>query len=176
MPSEGPVHLRRAAVADAPGIAHVYVAGWQAAHADLVPAEYLTCMRSKAREEFWHDELNVGAADRKPWVALIDDRVVGFAIGGMSRDDDADPRTGEIYQVYVEPECWGRGIGSGLLRHVLRDLREHGFKHADLWVISGNAAARAFAERHGWSTDGAARLEDCGGTQVEQVRYRHPLR
>ena len=175
MPCEGPVHLRRAVVADAAGIARVYVAGWQEAHAGLVPAEFLACMRAKAREEFWHEELKVEAPDRKPWVALIDDRVVGFASGGLSRDDDADSGTGEIYQVYVEPACWRRGIGSGLLRHVVRDLHAHGFGRAALWVISVNAPARAFAEKHGWRPDGVTRFEDCGGAQVEQARYRHTL-
>lgn len=175
MPCEGPIHLRRAIVADAAGIAQVYVAGWRAAHADLVPPEFLTCMRSKAREEFWRADLETGAPDRKPWVALIDDRVVGFAIGGMSRDDDVDTRTGEVYQVYVEPECWRRGIGSSLLRHVLKDLHGHGFKRADIWVIARDASARAFAEEHGWSSTGHTRHEDCGGTQIEQLRYSHPL-
>ena len=92
MPCQGPVHLRRAGVADAAGIAHVHVAGWQEAHAGLVPADYAACMRARSREDFWHGELAVEAPDRKPWVALIDERIVGFASGGLSRDDDADAR------------------------------------------------------------------------------------
>jgi len=176
MPCEGPVHLRRAGIADAAGIAHVYVVGWQEAHIGLVPPEYAACMRAKAREELWRGEIAMDGPDRTPWVALIDERIVGFASGGLARDDDADSGMGEIYQVYVEPACWRRGIGSSLLRHVVRDLHHHGFERAGLWVITGNAPARAFAEKHGWSTDGATRFEDCGGTQVEQVRYLHALR
>jgi GNAT superfamily N-acetyltransferase len=163
-------------VTDAAGIGHVYLAGWQQSHAGLVSPEYITCVRARAREEFWRAELQVEAPDRMPWVALIDARVVGFAIGGLSRDADADTRTGEVYQVYVDPDCWGQGIGSGLLRHVVRDLSEHGFERVDLWIIEGDTTARAFVEKHGWSTDGATRLEDCGGAQVEQVRFRHLLR
>jgi len=175
MTCEGPVHLRRAVPDDAAGIAHVYVAGWHEAHAGLVPPEFLACMRAKARVEFWRDELQVEARGRMLWVALIDDRLVGFASGGISRDDGADPGTGEVYQVYVEPECWRRGIGSALLRHVIRDLHAHGFARATLWVISANAPARAFAEKHGWAADGASRAEDCGGIEVEEVRFQHPL-
>lgn len=175
MPCEGPVHLRRAAAADAAGIATVYQAGWHEAHAGLVPAEYLSCMRAKGREDFWRTELEVEATDRKPWVALIDEDVVGFASGGPSRDEGAARGVGEVYQVYVEPDCWGRGIGEGLLRHVLKDLREHGFTRVDTWVIAANAPARAFLERQGWRADGATRQEECGDTQVEQVRYSHTL-
>ncbi len=173
MPCEGPIHLRRAVVTDAAGIAEVYVAGWRAAHEKLVPPEFLAC--SKAREEFWRTELEIEAPDRTPWVALIDDTVVGFAIGGMSRDEDADSRTGEVYQFSVQPECWGRGIGSSLLRHVLKDLRQHHFKRAEMWLIASDAEVRGFVEREGWSTTGHSRLEDCGGTQIQEFRYSHPL-
>jgi GNAT superfamily N-acetyltransferase len=75
----------------------------------------------------------------------------------------------------VEPGCWGRGIGEGLLRHVRKDLREHGFTRVDTWVVAANAAARAFLENQGWRADGATRDEECGETQVEQVRYSHTL-
>jgi L-amino acid N-acyltransferase YncA len=176
MPCEGPVHLRHAAVDDAAGIARVYQAGWHEAHADVVPADYLACMRAKGREDFWRTELEVEASDRKPWVALIDEDVVGFASGGPSRDEGAARSIGEVYQVYVEPGCWGRGIGEGLLRHVLKDLREHGFTRVDTWIVAANVAARAFLERQGWQAEGATREEECGETQVEQARYSHTLR
>jgi L-amino acid N-acyltransferase YncA len=140
-----------------------------------VPAEYLACVRAKGREEFWRAELAVEAVDRKPWVALVDERIVGFASGGLSRDEDAPRETGEVYQDYVDPECWRRGIGTGLLRHVLRDLREHGFADAQAWVLAANEGSRAFVERQGWQLTGASRFEDCGGTQVEHVRYGRAL-
>jgi GNAT superfamily N-acetyltransferase len=176
MPCHGPVHLRRATIADAAGIATVYLAGWQGAHAGLVSADYAACMRARAREESWREELAKEAPHRTPWVALIDDRVVGFASGGMSRDDDVDASTAEVYQVYVDPECWGRGIGSSLLRHVVRDLHDHGFARADLWVVAGCEPAKAFMERHTWVPAGSTRLEECGAAQVELRRYQHALR
>ena len=176
MPCQGPVHLRRASTGDAAGVADVHVQGWQRAHEDLVPRDYLACVSAKVHEASWRDELDVGASDREPWVALVDDRVVGFASAGLSRDDDAGPETGEVYLVYVHPDCWGRGIGGNLLGHALRDLRKHGFERATFWVVGGNEKARAFAEANGWRLDGAERDEDCGGTKVRQLRYSHALR
>ncbi len=176
MPCDGPVHLRRAVVADAAGISRVYLDGWQEAHVGVVPPEYLSCMRARGREEFWRAELEVESADRKPWVALVDEDIVGFATGGLSSDEGAARGVAEVYQVYVAPGCWGRGIGEGLLRHVLKDLLEHGFTRVDTWVVAANVRARSFLERQGWQADGATRLEDCGDTQVEQLRYRHALR
>ena len=176
MPCEGPVRLRRADLGDAPGIAEVHVEGWTRAHEDLVPQEYLACVSGRVHEAFWRGELAVEASDRKPWVALVDERIVGFASAGLSRDDDVGSDTGEVYLVYVHPDCWGRGIGRNLLSHALRDLRAHGFERATFWVVADNEKARAFAESNGWHLDAAERDEDCGGTKVMQVRYRQALR
>jgi len=176
MPCEGPVHLRRAVTADAAGIVKVHIAGWQKAHAGVVPDQYLQCVGSRLREEFWHEELAVEATDRTPWVALLDDRIIGFANGGITRDDDVDARTVEVYQLFVNRECWERGIRTNLMEHVTRDLMEHGFDRAPFWILTVDIPTRAFAQHLGWKPDGQLRLEDCGDTQVEQLRYATELR
>lgn len=176
MPCEGPVYLRHATADDAAGIAQVHVDGWQKAYKDLVPEQYLGCTNSRLREEFWRGELEVESPDRTPWVALIDDRVIGFAAGGITRDDDADPHTGEIYQLFVAPECWSQGIRSNLIKRVSRDLAEHGFDNAIFWILANDEVMRSFAEYVSWVTDGTTRMEDCGDTQVEQILYRRKLR
>jgi GNAT superfamily N-acetyltransferase len=175
MTCEGPVHLRRAVPEDAAGITHVHADAWQRAYADVVPAAYLHCVGSRLREEFWRGELEVSSPDREPWLALIDDRIIGFASGGLVRDSDANFSTGEVYQLFVDPECWSQGIRTNLLKHVVRDLKEHDFEHVVFWVLAIDAATRQFLEFLGWSSDGSTRLEDCGDTQVEQVRYLHSL-
>lgn len=175
MPCTGTVHLRRAELEDAEGIARVHAAGWRKVHQDLVPQRDMPAADVDSHEGFWREEVALGAHDREPWVALIDDRAVGFASSGPSRDDDAVPTTGEIYLAYVDPECWGRGIGQTLVSHALRDLRKRGYERATFWVVAENAHARRFAEQHGWTADGSRRQEACGSTQVEQARYRHPL-
>ena len=177
MPCDGPVHLRRASVADAAGIAEVHNHGWQKAYSHLVPPEYLHCVTSKMREEFWREALKVGLADREPWLALLDERIIGFASGGMSRDEMPYlTEVGEVYQLFVDPECWSQGIRTNLIDHVSRDLREHGFERVTLWVLADDAEARKFMAHLGWSADGATRFEECGGAQVEQIRYTHALR
>jgi GNAT superfamily N-acetyltransferase len=176
MPYEGPVHFRRATTADAAGIASVHLDGWRRAHEGLVPEAYFACKSSLGNEEFWRGELELEAADRKPWVAVQDDRIVGFADGGIARDDDLDSGTGEVYTLFVTPECWEKGIRSHLIEHVARDLREHRFMRAVFWVLAADEVMRAFAQFMGWRPDGATRHETCGETQVEELRYsRHLL-
>jgi len=175
MLSIGTVHVRRAEIGDAAGIARVHAVGWRKVHLDLVPVEDLHAADVTTREAFWRDELSLGAHDREPWVALVDDQVVGFSSAGPSRDDDAGPTTGEVYLAYVDPDFWGRGIGQTLVTHALRDLRKRGYDVATFWIVAENAHARHFAEQHGWTADGSSRYETCGNTQVEQTRYQHPL-
>jgi len=175
MPCDGPVHYRRATTADAAGIAQVHFDGWQRAHRGLVPEAYLACKSSQGREEFWRSELELEAADRKPWVALDGDRVIGFADGGISRDDDLDRGAGEVYTLFVAPECWERGIRSRLVQHVARDLREHDFRRAAFWVLEADEAMRRLAEYGGWRADGMTRIEECGGAEVTELRYVRDL-
>lgn len=176
MPCEGPVHFRRATTEDAAGIARVHVDGWQRAHEGLVPDEYLRCRVSfHGQTDFWRDQLRLEAPDRKPWVALLDEEIVGFADGGMARDDDLDSGTGEVYTLFVVPDCWEKGIRSRLVEHVARDLKQHDFGRAVFWVLANDEIMRAFAEFTGWRPDGATRFEECGEAEVEQLRYAKAL-
>lgn len=176
MPCEGPVHLRRATIEDAAGIAQVHVDGWQRAHRGVVPSEYIECQSALGHADFWRDELRLAAPDRAPWVALLDERIIGFASGGIARDADAERGTGEVYQLFVAPECWEKGIRSNLMEHVLRDLQQHGFDQAIFWIIAADSTMRAFAEYVGWKTDGTSRLEECPGALVEELRHTRTFR
>lgn len=176
MACEGPVHFRRATTEDAAGIAQVHIGGWGRAHEGLVPEQYIKCKaESMGREDFWRGEMELEATDRKPWVALSDERIIGFADGGIARDDDLDSGTGEVYTLFVTPECWEKGIRSRLVAHVARDLAERDFQRAVFWVLESDTAMRAFAEFTGWRPDGATRLEDCGGAQVAEMRFAKDL-
>ncbi len=176
MPCEGPVHYRRATTEDAAGIARVHVDGWRRAHEELVPPEYITRKSSLGREEFWREELTVEAADRKPWVALHEDVIIGFADGGIARDDDLDAVTGEVYTLFVTPECWEKGIRSNLIEHVARDLREHGFERAVFWVLAADLIMRAFAEYVGWRPTVPPASRSAATPRWRSCATRAPLR
>ena len=170
----GVVHIRRAHRDDAPAIAEVHVRTWQHAYRDLLPADFLAGLSVAARERFWQSELSVLPSDRMPWLADSGGDVAGFASIGPSRDADAPGTTGEIYAIYVLPECWDRGVGADLLRRAERDLVDHGYAEATLWVLAGNDRARGFYERAGWQL-GGERTERIGGIEMEEVRYRRLL-
>ena len=96
----------------------------------------------------------------------------GFAVcRGPSRDPGAGDDTGEVYAIYVEEEFAGTGLGTELLRSAVAWLAERGYARATLWVLEGNARARRFYEREGWTLDGAAKSEPREDFTMDEVRY-----
>ncbi len=169
---DGMVRLRRARREDARGMAEVHVGAWREAYRDELPAPYLQALSVAARESHWADELHVLTADRRPWVAEAEGQIVGFAAAGPAREGTANGRTGEVYAIYVLPDCWDRGVGRALLAHAERDLVSHGYSEAVQWLLADNYRGRAFYEAAGWYADGGTRQDRLGGRAVNEVRYR----
>ena len=154
-------NVRDASIDDAAGIARVRVETWRAAYCGLVPQEMLDRMdveRETARRmEHW-DELHADAR-KHDLVAVVDGEVVGWAMAGPARDEDA-PVSGELYAIYALADRWSRGVGHALLTEVERRLMADGHDHAYLWVLLGNHRATAFYESHGWYADGGEKTEE----------------
>jgi GNAT superfamily N-acetyltransferase len=174
-PCEGLVHLRRSRESDARGIAEVHVKTWQQAYRDQLPAFFLNALSIDARERYWANELHLLPAARRPWVAESDAGLVGFAYAGPSRDEASAGLIGEVYAINVLPDCWERGLERQLLAHCERDLLDHGYHEAVLWLLADNLRARLFYEDVGWQADGATKSEQIGGRDVTEVRYRTEL-
>ncbi|MEO8626444.1 MAG: GNAT family N-acetyltransferase [Candidatus Limnocylindrales bacterium] len=172
---DGIVHIRRAIEADARGIAEVHVRTWQQAYRGTLPLAFLQALSVDTREVFWRDELHALAPDRRPWVAETGRGIVGFVSAGLGRDEAAPPLTGEVYAMYVLPDCWDRGVGRTLLAHAEHDLVDHGYSEAEMWILSDNDRARGFYEKAGWRADGGIKRVAIGGEEFEEVRYRLTL-
>jgi ribosomal protein S18 acetylase RimI-like enzyme len=164
--------IRRATAEDAPGIARVQVETWRTAYAGLIDAAFLDALSVPAGASRWESHIADPAA--AVYVALDGAEVAGFASTGPARDADA-PAAGEVYAIYVHPSAQRRGLGGALLGTALGDLAAGGRAEALLWVLTGNAPARAFYAARGGTPDGTARAIDVGGAMVDEVRYRFVL-
>lgn len=171
MGEETEVSIRPADPSDAAAIARVHIASWQEAYAGIVPTEYLTALDPDQRQERWAEHLSNGPRDGvRTWVADDGSRILGFASVGPARDEDAGRDDEEIYSIYLDPKMWGKGVARDLMRTVLAEVATAGA--LTLWVLADNARARHFYRRHGFTPDGAERLEELGGVQLLEVRYR----
>jgi GNAT superfamily N-acetyltransferase len=137
--STGPtVALRQAGLPDAPAVAEIWWLGWRDGHLGFVPQALVD-----ARTE---DSFRTRAAERvgDSTVAVVDDAVAGFV---MVVGD-------EVEQVYVSGLHRGTGVAGAWMAEAERQVRANGHGKAWLAVVAGNARARAFYERAGWSDEG----------------------
>lgn len=132
------VELRPARPDDAAAVGEIWHLGWGDGHLGHVPEELVAVRTGPS--------FRTRAAERigDTTVAVVDGAVAGFI---MVVDD-------EVEQVYVSAEHRGKGIADLLMKEAERQVRENGYTRAWLAVVAGNARARRFYERSGWSDDG----------------------
>jgi GNAT superfamily N-acetyltransferase len=130
--------IRAATSEDAAPIAEIWEAGWHDAHDGNVPEEL-----TQARDS---GSFRDRAAERigDATVAVVDGEVAGFVM------IDGD----EVDQVYVSARHRGAGVADALMADADARLRAAGHTRAWLAVVAGNARARRFYERHGWTDEG----------------------
>ncbi len=181
------VTVRRATVEDVDAIAALQVRSWQAAYPGLMPPAYLDAQDPRQRAVRWREWL----ADPPPHLQVLvaersDERdgeagaaIVGFAAVSAYRTEEGEEHpgahVGELCALYASPDHWGTGVGRELIDAAVSTLAHEGFTEAVLWVIDGNARARRFYERVGWTPDGVTKLDARGGWDISEVRYRRGL-
>ncbi|HEY7565202.1 MAG TPA: GNAT family N-acetyltransferase [Acidimicrobiia bacterium] len=161
------VQVRPAGIADAPSIGRIHVESWQVAYDGVLPTDFLTGLSIASREEWWRRRLAIPIDRGAVLVVESEGEVRGFSSVGPSAGVE-----GEVYAIYLDPACFRRGLGRELMASSEAALRDHGFGEAVLWVLEANRRARSFYESVGWRADGAIKLEEIGGQQVTEVRYR----
>jgi GNAT superfamily N-acetyltransferase len=131
--------LRPATAGDAEEVAAIWLAGWRESHLGRVPAALAA---ARTPESF-----SLRAAQRvgDTTVAVAGETVAGFVM--ISGD--------EVEQVYVSLNHRGTGVAAALLAEALRQIAAAGHRQSWLAVIAGNARARRFYERSGWTDEGA---------------------
>ena len=129
-----------------------------------------------AQEVEW---LRGGLPDPDVWcvVGERDGEIAGhvaFRSAGSSRwGDGGDAGLAHLWQVFVRPAHWGTGLAPTLLAAATERAGERGFARMRLYTPAGQARARRFYEREGWT----ARGEPFEGPQLglAVLEYRRPL-
>ncbi len=168
--------VRAATVRDAERVADIHVQSWQAAHVGLLPQEYLDSLKS-ARPTQWHEVLSSTDWPKSGVLVVAPEKdVLGYAEFGPTRDDGEDRAlVGEIMDIYLVPEAWGKGIGKRLMSTALARLASAGYAQVTLWVLASNTRARGFYASGGWFEDGARKCDVSQGFPMEEVRYRKQI-
>ena len=169
------VEIRKATKDDATAIAQTHVESWQAAYAEILSAEVMESRNLDFRRAEWSELFERNDQTERAYVADFGGEVGGFAFTQPCHDDDVKPEdVAELTALYLRPSFFGRGVGTALAQAALQDLRDAGFSEVILWILEGNAGARRFYERTGWTWDGTRapcyRIFD-----APALRYRRSL-
>lgn len=165
------VLVRQAYPSDAQAIARIHVETWRTTYAGLLPDRMLAEMNELNHKTNW---TNLLLRDRDEFV-LVAERpkigVIGFASAGRARRT-LEPYQGEIYTLYVTPDCQNQGVGTALLGGAFKRLAEESMNSVMLWVLARNPA-RFFYEAMG-GLKAAGRKERLWGAVLPEIAYGWP--
>lgn len=158
--------IRKAIVTDAVGIAKVHVDSWKTTYANIVPDEYLTSLSYENREQMWtkaipHGDIYVAENNRG--------KIVGFAQGGKERSSKYKGYDWELYAVYILQDYQGKGIGTDLVKPIIKDIIEVGLNSMLVLVLEDNNS-RKFYESLGGRKIDTVEVE-IGGKKLSELVY-----
>ena len=142
------------------GRGYVHCTAWQEAYRGIVCDRYLDSMTVEA---------TTARARKFPENTLVakdKEKVVGFAVYSLSRDEDLMD-AGEVVAIYILSEYYGHKIGYRLMNEAVSRLSE--YNTIFVWVLEQNERAIRFYHRYGFEFDGCKKQLNLG-TPVSAVR------
>ena len=91
-------------------------------------------------------------------IMLIGNRVAGFIAADTEWKKKNSEKIGEIHELSIRKEFWGKGLGHILLDEALKYLKNLGIKKVRLWVGEKNKSAIDFYKKHGFKETGKTHL------------------
>lgn len=137
--------IRHARPGDAEEIARVHDASWRDAYRGVIPGAELERMIARRGPTWWHSAIVRGTG---LLVIEFDDRIVGYSTYGRNRVPSM-PYSGEIFELYLNPEHQGLGFGRRLFNAARQELAEHGYISTIVWALADNDKALSFYRRLG---------------------------
>ena len=135
------ISIRAARLGDEGEIATVHDAAWREAYRGVIPGRELERMIARRGPEWWR----LAIARRTPLLVLeFGDSVVGYISYGRNRVP-ALGYGGEIFELYLAPECQGCGFGRRMFDAARKDLAGHGYR------ISSSGRWRTTTGRSGFT-------------------------
>lgn len=148
--------------------ARIYCDVWQSAYRELLDPDYLASLSPESSLA----KMQRRARQVHCLLAKEGEEVLGYLDYGPYYGPDLQD-CWEIYALNVLPEQQGRGIGSALLKELLRRLQ--GQRAVVAWVFQGNRPAAYFYRRWGFAYDGGQQILHFGGKPCTELRLLRRL-
>jgi GNAT superfamily N-acetyltransferase len=165
--------LRPATVADAPLLAAMHAASWQATYRALLPAAFLERDVGAERAAYWRARMEAPGSERR--LVLIAELASGSPAGFVCVERQPGSPWGVLLDnLHALPAHQGIGVGKRLMRAAQDWARAQGETQLYLYVLDGNTPAIAFYERQGWTYSGSE-PDRMGGIDIVALRYVYRL-
>ncbi|MGQ0527699.1 MAG: GNAT family N-acetyltransferase [Alphaproteobacteria bacterium] len=163
--------VRKAHMKDALAIAEVHVRTWQALYGGLIDQTYLNEMTSQERLKIWQENLAKTGKSYTVFVAEGDGNILGFSTLGSAGKNHV-----EMYSIYLDPGCHGRGIGRALFQESLSWGQGLSCSKFSAWVFQAYNPGHEFYKRMGGRLiSGSEKDLVIDGTLYPIVRYEWAL-
>jgi RimJ/RimL family protein N-acetyltransferase len=174
MSSTSIFEVRPATLRDAKAIAEIHVSASEAAYKSLVSKEKIPTLSVDKCQSYWREAIEF--SEPQVYVALDEDKVVGFVGFDRSRDKGTPPTTGEIWAIYAATSHWGQGVGLALWDAARDGLLDEGCTKVTLWVPLGNERALRFHDMAGFKREMTSiKTVPMGAVKVEEIRLKRDL-
>ena len=155
--------IRWSTETDCDRLAALYREAWRNAYAGIIPGLALERMIARRGGGWWRRLHRQGG---RALVIEFDGDLAGYATLGPSRDGG----DGEIYELYLRPDCQGIGFGRRLFRTARERLAAAGRRRLTVWALADNAAACRFYRAMGGREH--RRVHDrIGGVALEKIGF-----
>jgi GNAT superfamily N-acetyltransferase len=163
------IDVRQAEPRDARAVSDVHRAAWMQAYSGLIPHKVLLAMLDRRGEDWWR---RAASGPASLLVLDVAGRIAGYATVGLNRAR-ALKQEGEIYEIYVQPEFQGTGVGGYLFRESRSVLHSLGLVGLVAWCLEDSEHAVTFFRATG-GMDVAEGLEDFGPVSRKKLGFVWP--
>jgi ribosomal protein S18 acetylase RimI-like enzyme len=138
--TQAAITIRLARPTDAADIAEVHDLAWREAYRGIIPGRDLERMVERRGPGWWSK-----AIDRGSRIAVLgfDGQLRGYVSYGHNRLA-VSPYRGEVFELYLRPECQGLGFGRRLFDAARRDLAASRLEGLIVWALADNDRACGF--------------------------------
>lgn len=159
------MEIRHATSNDAVSIAKVHVDSWRTTYQNVLPAEFLENLSYEQRTKLWENNLK----EQQVYVAEIEEKIIGFSVGGKERTGHYENYLGELYAIYLLENYQNQGIGGLLFNQVIKELKESNLNSMLVWVLEGNEAEHFYKAKGGKKV--AAKEVNIAGQAYTELAY-----
>lgn len=147
---------------DARAVIHTNALAWRKAYHGIVPDEMLDGMETDPSEQRVLQAFEHLYADRDSILLAEDDAGTVRGYSYIRWGDETKAFVGEneagLKEIYVEPTCWGEGIGTALLEEGLALLPDS-VERIRLEMLDGNEIGQQFYAARGFERTGSSTFE-----------------